>query len=250
MGIAFEKEIAIMTRSLSVGFAALVLLACSGGTVAVGQTDQKLLTKGDGSKTGNGQTCSLDDAVSYDAATGKETVHQTGSVRYNVGEEVPSPDSCNTCKCTVDGVACTTMACNDPPQGCTEEAKTCPDGSAVGRTGPNCEFAPCPQPKGCSFEAKICPDGSSVGRTGPSCEFAPCPGDVTTEPPADGGVVCTADVKECADGSFVSREGPACAFKACPGEVTTGEGEIKRGPKRMGKAKAKPKADGEAPKAE
>lgn len=27
---------------------------------------------------------------------------------------------------------------------CTEEAKLCPDGSGVGRTGPNCEFAPCP----------------------------------------------------------------------------------------------------------
>jgi hypothetical protein len=27
---------------------------------------------------------------------------------------------------------------------CTEEAKICPDGSAVGRTGPNCEFAACP----------------------------------------------------------------------------------------------------------
>ncbi len=27
---------------------------------------------------------------------------------------------------------------------CTEEAKICPDGSAVGRSGPNCEFAPCP----------------------------------------------------------------------------------------------------------
>jgi len=29
------------------------------------------------------------------------------------------------------------------PAFCTEEAKICPDGSAVGRTGPNCEFAPC-----------------------------------------------------------------------------------------------------------
>jgi len=28
---------------------------------------------------------------------------------------------------------------------CTQEAKICPDGSAVGRTGPNCEFAECPQ---------------------------------------------------------------------------------------------------------
>lgn len=30
------------------------------------------------------------------------------------------------------------------PIACTKEAKLCPDGSYVGRTGPNCEFAPCP----------------------------------------------------------------------------------------------------------
>ncbi len=30
---------------------------------------------------------------------------------------------------------------------CTMEAKLCPDGSYVGRTGPNCEFAPCPTAK-------------------------------------------------------------------------------------------------------
>ncbi len=29
--------------------------------------------------------------------------------------------------------------------------------------------------KACTMEAKICPDGSSVGRTGPNCEFATCP---------------------------------------------------------------------------
>lgn len=32
------------------------------------------------------------------------------------------------------------------PKMCTQEAKVCPDGSAVGRTGPDCEFAPCPEP--------------------------------------------------------------------------------------------------------
>ncbi len=31
----------------------------------------------------------------------------------------------------------------------------------------------------CTMEAKICPDGSSVGRVGPSCEFAACPEVVT-----------------------------------------------------------------------
>ncbi len=31
------------------------------------------------------------------------------------------------------------------PVACTEEAKLCPDGTAVGRVGPDCEFAPCPE---------------------------------------------------------------------------------------------------------
>lgn len=34
----------------------------------------------------------------------------------------------------------------------------------------------------CTLEAKICPDGSSVGRTGPACEFAACPASATTAP--------------------------------------------------------------------
>ncbi|MFA5124478.1 MAG: DUF333 domain-containing protein [Patescibacteria group bacterium] len=31
-----------------------------------------------------------------------------------------------------------------------------------------------PAPTACTMEAKICPDGSSVGREGPNCEFAQC----------------------------------------------------------------------------
>lgn len=34
---------------------------------------------------------------------------------------------------------------------------------------------PSPTPVACTMEAKLCPDGSVVGRTGPNCEFAPCP---------------------------------------------------------------------------
>lgn len=30
-------------------------------------------------------------------------------------------------------------------------------------------------PVACTMEAKVCSDGTSVGRTGPNCEFAPCP---------------------------------------------------------------------------
>lgn len=31
------------------------------------------------------------------------------------------------------------------------------------------------QPVACTMEARICPDGSAVGRQGPNCEFAECP---------------------------------------------------------------------------
>jgi hypothetical protein len=33
------------------------------------------------------------------------------------------------------------------------------------------------EPVACTMEAKICPDGSAVGRSGPKCEFAACPGE-------------------------------------------------------------------------
>ncbi|MEN9647611.1 MAG: hypothetical protein RLY57_415 [Candidatus Parcubacteria bacterium] len=36
---------------------------------------------------------------------------------------------------------------------------------------------PTSQPVACTMEAKLCPDGSAVGRSGPRCEFAPCPGE-------------------------------------------------------------------------
>ncbi len=35
--------------------------------------------------------------------------------------------------------------CEEMPRACTEDAKVCPDGSAVGRIPPDCEFAECPQ---------------------------------------------------------------------------------------------------------
>lgn len=35
-------------------------------------------------------------------------------------------------------------------------------------------------PIACTLEAKLCPDGTGVGRTGPKCEFAPCPIAITT----------------------------------------------------------------------
>ncbi|HWB80210.1 MAG TPA: hypothetical protein VG755_34830 [Nannocystaceae bacterium] len=47
---------------------------------------------------------------------------------------------------------------------------------------------PEPEPPGpiCTRDAKLCPDGSAVGRTGPDCTFPPCPGDQTMPPPPNG----------------------------------------------------------------
>jgi len=49
------------------------------------------------------------------------------------------------------GLVAMAGGCNPPPaaspgdvQACTQEARVCPDGSSVGRSGPNCEFAKCP----------------------------------------------------------------------------------------------------------
>lgn len=42
-------------------------------------------------------------------------------------------------------------------------------------------------PVACTMEAKLCPDGSYVGRSGPLCEFAACPTSSTTPPTGGGG---------------------------------------------------------------
>jgi putative hemolysin len=51
---------------------------------------------------------------------------------------------------------------------CTKDAKICPDGSNVGRTGPNCEFAACPGANDCT-----CPQGyRQEGETcNPECYY-------------------------------------------------------------------------------
>ncbi|MDO8561716.1 MAG: hypothetical protein Q7S05_02715 [bacterium] len=53
----------------------------------------------------------------------------------------------------------------EAPEGraCTQEAKLCPDGSSVGRTGPNCEFAQCPVSEPGSLLARIGQEVSGLG---------------------------------------------------------------------------------------
>jgi hypothetical protein len=224
------------------------LPGCSSGDVAVGKTDSELKKKTDGGATGNGQICSWagtvydtpiasgtatdvanddrrvpptppDGNVSSPPSTGETTPGYippcNGDGPYRVGDDFKSPDGCNECSCTPEGITCTIRQCSvppsppSPPHACTAEAKICPDGSSVGRSGPNCEFAPCPgatTPIACQDDARVCPDGTVLGRVGPTCEFPACPTPVA----------CTTDAKQCPDGSFVGRVAPKCEFAACP----------------------------------
>lgn len=49
-----------------------------------------------------------------------------------------------TLKEATENASIITVTKEDGQVACAQEAKLCPDGSAVGRTGPNCEFASCP----------------------------------------------------------------------------------------------------------
>ena len=56
-----------------------------------------------------------------------------------------------------------------------------------------------PGQKGCTLEALLCPDGSAVGRSGPNCEFAKCP-DAKVTPSKDSTQITT--FEECAGAGY------------------------------------------------
>lgn len=118
---------------------------------------------------------------------------------------------------------------------CTMDAKLCPDGTPVGRTGPNCEFAPCPgqdekKPfpgKGISGTPSACIDRCGDGTCqevvcmGSRCPCAEtqatCSVDCSSSPGSDlPKKACPEDARVCPDGSAVIRSGLNCEFAPCP----------------------------------
>ncbi len=63
-----------------------------------------------------------------------------------------------------------------------EDSWICSDGAWTKHGQPRAAMptTPCPGAKACTLEAKICPDGSAVGRTGANCEFDVCPATSTS----------------------------------------------------------------------
>ncbi len=56
-------------------------------------------------------------------------------------------------------------------------------GETTSSDGAGGSTPPSPPGTACTADAKQCPDGSYVGRTGPDCAFAPCPGVTTGDQP-------------------------------------------------------------------
>ncbi|MDR3643388.1 MAG: hypothetical protein P4L74_07245 [Candidatus Doudnabacteria bacterium] len=109
--------------------------------------------------------------------------------------------------------------------------------SAIFSLAAGCQSAivtqtPPAKPGACTLEAKQCPDGSYVGRSGPNCEFAACPEPkattTPTQPPSP--VVCPQIALACPDGSYVKPEGPNCKIPDCPTLTSGIEGKITLGP--------------------
>ncbi|OQA36745.1 MAG: hypothetical protein BWY53_00371 [Parcubacteria group bacterium ADurb.Bin326] len=74
---------------------------------------------------------------------------------------------------------------------------------------------PCPGAIACTLDARICPDGSAVGRQGPNCEFAPCPGDeATSTEPVGLANPASANCKD-KGGNLVMWEGPIGQYGLC-----------------------------------
>jgi len=65
--------------------------------------------------------------------------------------------------------------------------------------------------KSCTLEAKICSDGTAVGRSGPNCEFAECP--VADETKESEKIIITEDGTGVIKGSV--NIGPLCPVEPC-----------------------------------
>lgn len=81
-----------------------------------------------------------------------------------------------------------------PSPNATPTASTIPSATAP---TPSEVASPTSEPVGCTLDAKVCPDGSAVGRVPPNCEFAPCP--ETTPTPSQSATPsgqATLDLKE------------------------------------------------------
>lgn len=126
---------------------------------------------------------------------------------------------------------------SDSGVSCPTDAMICPDGTAVGRSGPKCEFAPCPggtdsdSDTGDEPPPEACPEGltyqepagcPSEGDGTPYIIDPGCYADCDPAEPAcgDGEVCMTLETNPCiCDDSDPDGEGPACCDACSAGSA-------------------------------
>src|SRR4051794_38727259 len=89
----------------------LSIAACSNGVVPVGSSEQALQARKDGHPTGDRNSCSWEGTTAYDVATGNTSSAPAPAGPYDLGDTFKSPDGCNDCNCSADGIMCTVRAC-------------------------------------------------------------------------------------------------------------------------------------------
>lgn len=92
-------------------------------------------------------------------------------------------------------------ACAQTDVGCPEDAMICPDGTTVVRSGPNCEFEPCPSGDG----TPVAPAGDLA----PGGQYTFCENEMQRQTAQEQGWTC---VTECPDGydEYASQIGKRC----------------------------------------
>ncbi|MBI2655327.1 hypothetical protein HYX06_02790 [Candidatus Woesearchaeota archaeon] len=74
----------------------------------------------------------------------------------------PQCESGSVLRSKTDSNGCAYHYCETEIKACTAEAKQCPDGSYVSRTGTNCEFAPCPETKCPEPTKPVCAESQAL----------------------------------------------------------------------------------------
>lgn len=135
------------------------------GTFPIKLTDStgKMIVQGNGKEVTPGSWQS-GNPVDFTATLTFKTASTSGFLVLENDNPSGNPANSKTFKIPL-GLNCS------PRPACLDENPRC----LIPETSDMCPPASTPAAKACTQEAKICPDGSAVGRTGPNCEFAPCP---------------------------------------------------------------------------
>jgi hypothetical protein len=195
-----------------------MLPACSSGDVPVGATSasQDLKKQGNGSPSGNGSTCSWDGVTGYDVATGTTT--STPGTTYKVGDTFKSPDGCNDCSCTAQGIACTLLACApgstdggapDPGAGsCVYYGKTYASGATF-RSSDGCNGC------GCNNGEVACTDAACAPAPG-TCIKTGCSGEICSATSVASSCVFNATYACYATATCAVQADGQCGFTSTP----------------------------------